>query len=341
MKKFIYILLMTLSCALSSCNIPFDPGFDKTPLIFLEAFPGADAEHVMFRILPAYSRSNNPVIIPFDPEIIFEVNGNVVPVECIDAEEGYYKADYKPVAGDRMSVSVASDGFENIYAETSIPSSFPERKIDYRKVMIGQEDFDNVLYVTFSGADSKYSYGVQILNEVIYEGEAEPRQYLYSGYAYSFVNNSSSSYDEFVPTSMEAMTISLNGRSLLAWDGRLLDSDKCTFAIEPILYGISLEQIHESFFEHEGLMEQYDEDGNEKEPIKYTEHNKLLLYTMTEEFYKYKVANEFEEDYSGFVSFIAPANFCYTNIDNGYGGFAGISIVETDWITEEFIENNR
>lgn len=338
MKKFIYILLILVSGSVTSCVIPFDPGFDKNPLIFLEAFPGTDADHIVFRILPAYSRSNNPVVSPFKPEIIFEVNGNGVPVECVDAEEGYYIAYHKPVSGDKMTVSVASEGFQSIYAETSIPAVFPERDIDYRKAYVGVDEFDCVLYLTFSGADPDYGYGLQFLNEVIYDGAVQqPREYIYSGDVYSPIDDS----PEIVPVSLEAMQISLNGSSLLAWDGRLLDRESCVFAVEPRLYGYSDIQIYESFFEHRGEIKQYDEEGNVKETLAYTEHNKLLLYTMTEEFYKYKVANEFESDYSGFVSFIAPSNFCYSNIDNGYGAFAGFSVVETDWITEEFIENNR
>jgi hypothetical protein len=41
------------------------------------------------------------------------------------------------------------------------------------------------------------------------------------------------------------------------------------------------------------------------------------------------------------MGFIAPSSYCYSNIDNGYGAFAGVTIVETDWITKEFIENNN
>ena len=44
MKKFIYIFL-TL-CAAVSCMTPFDLDYDDTPVIFLEAFPGADAEYI-------------------------------------------------------------------------------------------------------------------------------------------------------------------------------------------------------------------------------------------------------------------------------------------------------
>ena len=44
---------------------------------------------------------------------------------------------------------------------------------------------------------------------------------------------------------------------------------------------------------------------------------------------------------AGFVAGLAPSNFCYSNIENGYGAFAGVCRVETDWITQDFIENNR
>ena len=70
-------------------------------------------------------------------------------------------------------------------------------------------------------------------------------------------------------------------------------------------------------------------------------HTKLLLYTMSPEFYKYAVAQELILDNADFFAGIAPSNFCYSNIKGGYGAFAGIYRVETDWITREFIENNR
>ena len=67
----------------------------------------------------------------------------------------------------------------------------------------------------------------------------------------------------------------------------------------------------------------------------------MIFYIMSQEFYNYKVAAEYRTDYDGFLSIVAPANYCYSNIDNGYGVFAGICIVESEWITKEFIENNR
>ena len=47
---------------------------------------------------------------------------------------------------------------------------------------------------------------------------------------------------------------------------------------------------------------------------------------------------ELIEDNADMFAGLAPSNFCYSNIGGGYGIFGGVSIVETDWITPEFIE---
>ena len=121
----------------------------------------------------------------------------------------------------------------------------------------------------------------------------------------------------------------------------MIKEREASFAIVPQTYGYIDLQSYDSFFVQEGKTMMYDDYGNELGVVKYMSCNKLIMFTMSEEFYKYKVAYQFQADYDGFLSFVAPTNYCYSNIENGYGAFAGISIVETDWITKEFIENNR
>ena len=113
---------------------PFDLDYDETPVIFLEAFPGADPDYIKLKIEPAYSKSNSAELPPFNPVIVFEVDGNPVQVECVDVELGNYIAHHKPMPGEKMKVSVTSEGFVGITAETVIPDAFPKRKIDYRLV---------------------------------------------------------------------------------------------------------------------------------------------------------------------------------------------------------------
>ena len=84
-----------------------------------------------------------------------------------------------------------------------------------------------------------------------------------------------------------------------------------------------------------------DENGEVVSSERVLSHNKILLYTFSEEFYKYVVAQELKDENADFFAGIAPSNFCYTNIRNGFGAFAGVSRQETDWITPEFIEKNR
>ena len=339
MKKYIYILFIAVLCSMASCTVPFDPDFNENPMIFVEGFPGADAEYVKIKVMPAYSRSNTPVMIPFKPVITFKVNGTEIPVKCIDADGGYYKALHASKPGDKMSISVESEGFQSVYSETSIPEAFPKRKIDYRKVPSGVDTYEDVLFVTISDVNPKYSYGLQICNEVheYYASETVERTFRYCGYLYP----RDAQLDEMVPITLEATCIRLYGEDLWSWNGNTLADGENTFTFMPAGYGYGGMDSYDAFFVQEGTSTRYDEHGNIIEEYQYLDRNKLLLYTISDEFYKYSIAQEFQGDNDGILSIIAPTNFCYSNIDNGYGAFAGIYIVETDWITKEFIENNR
>ena len=338
MKNYLYISIVALSCAVSSCVTPFDPDYDENPVIFVEAFPGLDADHVDLKIMPAYSKSNTPVVTPFKPDIMFAVNGTVLQVERSDAGQGHYVVDYEPVSGDKLTLSVISDGFPTVYAETVIPAEFPDRRIDYRKVESGLDSYDNVLFVTINEIDMGCAYGLQICNEARYDSPEEQNivTYRYAGNLYP----DDSGYDELIAPSLDAVDFALKGEYLWAWNGASLIKDEVTFAVQPSTYGSS-DEAFESFFVHEEDRDMYDEEGNITGTYRYTCLNKLVLYTMTEEFYKYRVADELQGDYSGFAGVVAPTNYCYSNIDGGYGAFAGVRIVETDWITKEFIESNR
>lgn len=338
MKKLIYIFL-TL-CGTVSCMIHFDLDYDETPMIFLEAFPGADPEFIRMELAPAYSKANSAKKIPFNPEITFEVDGVSVYVECVNPEDGLYIAHHKPMPGQKMSISVSSEGFVGINAETVIPDAFPKRKIDYRKIESGLDKYSCVVSIAPEIIDPKWGYGIQFLNEYSYEDVSGPvtRIYKYSGLMFP---DTDTGFDELVPMSMSASNLDLQGNSLWAWDGDQLDRTSCIFSLVPISAWGSNIDAYESFFESSGERMLYDEEGRELGMKPYVDHNKILLYTMTEEFYKYSVAKNLEEDYIGIVGIIAPSNFCYSNINNGYGAFAGVYIVETDWITKEFIESNR
>lgn len=334
MKNIIYIMLMAVSFAIASCTKPFDPGFDEEPVIFLEAFPGADADHVKFRILPAYSKSNTAMMPPFNPVIRFTVNGKDTDVTCIDAESGTYKADHKALPGEKMAITVTSEGFTEIYAETVIPEPFPNRVIDYRYEDYGTRTF-NVLYITFEHTDSR-CYGIQILHERTSELPSGPQvhTYRYSGSTYS-------DYYDIVPASMKGMVIDLYGESMSSWNGASFEEGTCTLSLLPTTYGYADMDSYDSFFVQEGESKLYDEEGNEIGIYRYVDRNRLLLYTMTDEFYKYKAAKEMEDSNSGVLGGLAPSNYCYSNVNGGFGAFAGVSCVETDWITKEFIESNR
>ena len=344
MKILRYIVFLTTAFAAASCMKPFDLKLDDEPIIYLEAFPGVE-DVVVFSIQPGYAYSNTALKPEFKPEIHFTVNGEEIPVflneGCCFGDrfpETSYVADYKPVPGDRMTVEVHSEGFSSIYAETSIPVPFPERKIDYRVVQTAERDY-NVIFVSFKDdADIPLAYGMQIHEETTYykpDVEPETYYYLYAG------DQIADDY-EFAPQSFEGITMNFNGWSvqrgdyIAGWDDELFAGQDKTISMVVNSYGPA-----DSFFEHTFDNPLYDESGEVIGNYPGISHNKLLLYTMSPEFYKYAVAQELILDNADFFAGIAPSNFCYSNIKGGYGAFAGIYRVETDWITREFIENNR
>lgn len=343
-----FMCVMSAVCA--SCIMPFDPEFDDQPFICLNAFPGVE-DMVVFSIFPAYSLSNSAEKPGFDPEITFTVNGEIIPVVlntgfCMSDKypEDRYVADYKPVPGDEMTVEVSSEGFRSVSARTSVPELFPESKIDYRPVKVGDREY-NVVYVTFNDdARTDRAYGVQIYNEVIRisDDSTEVNTYAYAG---------SQITDEFdmAPVSLDGMRVNFNewdmdipGGSLAVWDDTDFNGKENTLSMTVASYTFGGVSGYDSFFEHEYTEHGYDEDGVVYlNAYRVLSHNKLVLYTMSDEFYKYAVAQRLIGDNAGVFAGIAPSNFCYSNVVNGYGAFAGVTSVSTDWITPEFIENNR
>lgn len=330
-----------------SCIQPFDLEYEDEPIIYLASFPGVE-DKVVFTIEPAYSLSNSAVRPEFKPDITFAVNGTVLPVlkntgGRFGAEypEDCYVADYKPVPGDEMTVGVVAEGYKSVFARTSIPQPFPERKIDYRQVKVGETDY-NVIYVTFKDdARSTYAYGLQILNEWIYDWPGEDPEVSIWEYAGAQIA------DDFTmaPQSLDGMGLYFDGwsistsESIACWSDATFNGEEKTLSMT--VRTNTWQGGYDVFFEHESQQHYYDENGEIVKTGTALEHNKLVMYAMTEEFYKFAVAQELASENAGFVAGLAPSNFCYSNIENGYGAFAGVCRVETDWITKEFIENNR
>ena len=347
--KYILMLLMSVSCL--SCMAPFDMKLEDEPMIFLESFPGVE-DVIVFDIQPAYSYSNSALKPEFQPVITFMVNGTEVPVVknsgfCVSENypEEMYIADYKPVPGDEMTVEVSSEGFISVSASTSIPQPFPARKVDYKAHKVGDREYCMV-HVTFNDdGQTDCAYGLQILHERqrTVNDEVYTVRRLYGG------SQIRDNY-EMAPWSMDGMVVRFNGWSvdsgyydyLAAWDDDAVDGEQATIStVVEEIYSYGGSSAYESFFEQDYVNEIYDENGEVIYYEKTFSHNKLLLYTFTEEFYKYLVAQELKGENADFFAGIAPSNFCYTNIRNGYGAFAGVSRQETEWITKEFIEKNR
>jgi hypothetical protein len=347
--KYILMLLMSVSCL--SCMAPFDMKLEDEPMIFLGSFPGVE-DVIVFDVQPAYSYSNSALRPEFKPVITLMVNGTKVPVVrntgfCVSDKypEDMYIADHKPVPGEEMTVEVSSEGFVSISASTSIPQPFPARKVDYRVHEVGEREY-YMIHVTFmDDGHVDCAYGLQVLNErkgTNINGESYTNIYKYGG------SQIRDDYD-MAPWSKDGMNVRFNGWSvdsyyyedLAVWDDDAIAGKEATLSMTVEAYTSGMTPAYDSFFEREYVNEYHDENGEVVSSERVLSHNKILLYTFSEEFYKYVVAQELKDENADFFAGIAPSNFCYTNIRNGFGAFAGVSRQETDWITPEFIEKNR
>lgn len=333
MKYIKYIIAAIASLGLASCMTPFDLDLDDEPIIFLESFPGSE-EVVTFKILPAYSKSNTAVKPEFNPEIVFTVNGNVIPVRA--DKESYYIAEYRPSSGDKMSIQVSAEGFQSINAETAIPEAFPQMRLGYQKEDIGDRTLAVIRVTPYNDPEKYFSYGIQIFEENTYyypEGE--------KAYFRRYVGDQIQDYYDMAPHSMDGMTVYLNSTPVATWRAGSESgyTEDLVMALDTYVYDGY--DSYYNLFVHDGERLQYDEEGNEIGNIPYLSRSKFKLYTMTEEFYKYMVAQELIKDNADFITGLAPSNFCYSNVKGGYGVFAGVCCTETGWITPEMIESNR
>lgn len=345
MKLLKYIYILAASLLILSCTKPFDLGFEDSPAIFLESFPGVE-DMVVFSIKPAYSYSNSATRPDFNPEIIFKVNGKEVPVVlntgfCMSEKyfEDMYVADYKPAPGDKMTVEVSSEGFMPIFAQTTIPAPFPERKVSYRPVTFGGREL-NVISVRFlDDGKTDCAYGMQVYKESVITNEDGTENISVTVYA-----GEQPSVDfDFAPASMDGIRIDFNGwyidhdysYTVAGWDDDIFNGEEAELSMTVHAYS-----GYDSFFEWEQKNGYFDNDGVFQGFSTELYHNKLVLYTMSEEFHNYVVAQALVYENAGFFAGLAPSNFCYSNVEGGYGAFAGVYCVDTPWITKEFIENN-
>ena len=345
MKIFRYILLILVSMSAVSCFYAFDLDFDDEPVIYLESFPGA-TDMVVFKIDPAYSYSNEATRPEFKPEIVFKVNGKEVPVfpntgYSISEKyfDGCYLADYKPVPGDKMSVEVSSEGFKTIYAETCIPELFPKRKIDYRHEVIGDREFD-VIYVSFDDEETDLAYGLQVWRDT--KTEVGDSSYLVQS---SYAGEQLSYYYDMAPDTFEGRKVDMSmwmmdvpTQKIAVWSDKVFSGKEKTISMVVTTWSDNGTDSYESFFP---LVSEIIVDKEDISSYTVTTSHKLRLYTMSDEFYKYAVAQELVKENAYMFAGIAPSNFCYTNVKNGYGVFAGFCLSDTEYITREFIENNR
>lgn len=193
-------------------------------------------------------------------------------------------------------------------------------------------------FYTFADADdTDCAYGLQIMEEsLVYltDGSVMESRFRYAGYSLSDLYTDS-------PETLSGMNVPFNGWLLqpesyddgymAVWDDDVFNgkNTSLSMSVQGLSYG--------SFFENETVRDMTVDGASVR--CRVLNHNKLLLYSLSDDFYRYAVAQDIVGDNASIEYGLAPSNFCSSNVTNGYGIFAGIWRVETDWITKESIEN--
>ena len=346
MRRLIYILGYALMVVvLFSCEEKFDLRMKGDNMIFVESYPGVE-DFIALRVGPAVSLNSDYDVSGFSPDVKLMVNGDMVAVEYLRQGDslrgipaGYYVADYAPVPGDRVNVTVSADGFETVESETVVPDSFGDYKLEYlvydssvdTKVM-DMEIVDGINYnlrlkVKLDIQDSPVAgdaYGIQFVRELDYLVEypdsiqRDTTLYYQSGQVPDMSDN------PLLPQTGTVIDVNFNGISCDSYDGVTMFMDR-KFNGQYATLEAEVRFNEDHTYSYVDYQEQ-----EVKVTSKY--RYKIRIYKFTPDFSRYAYAqNQIDNNLFGEIG-LAPAGYAYSNIKNGAGILAGALMLETDWL---------
>lgn len=317
--KTTYIPLLLLLAFMASCSYDFElKGMDAAEKLVLYCMPnpGSDTTLIqLYRSQPVTRQKKAGKNTLTNVCITFSVNGTEQSVRYAKTAEPSVPAGCYYVVGrwneaDVIRVRAEADGLPPVYSETTIPASFPLKKID----MVRKQDIDNKLQfrITFQDTGKESYYGVRIVKREVYEDLTD---------------------DENTRTySAVALDLELDEEPLLNDRTGLDATFDYSTEFYQYLYIWSNEQILNKEYTLR-LNTYYSADWNADE-WGYHLHNyyKMYFYKLSPELYKYlKSLNDIKNNELGNKG-LAPIRSNYTNIENGIGVLGGCQITETEWL---------
>lgn len=317
--KTTYIPLLLLLAFMTSCSYDFDlKGMDVTEKLVLYCMPDADSDTTLiqlYRSQPVTQQKKEGKKEIANVRITFSVNGTEQSVRYAETDEPSVPAGCYYVIGrwnesDVIRVRAEADGLPPVHSETTIPASFPLKKVD----MVRKQDIDNKLQfrITFQDDGKENYYGIRIVKREVYEDLAD--------------DENSRTYGAV------ALDLDLDDEPLLNNKTGLDATFDYSTDFYQYLYIWSNEQILNK--EYTLRLDTYYSADWEADEWGYHLHNyyKMYFYKLSPELYKYlKSLNDIKNNNLGDKG-LAPIRSSYTNIENGIGVLGGCRITETEWM---------
>lgn len=317
--KSTYIPLLLVLAFMTSCSHDFElKGMDAAEKLVLYCMPDAGSDTTLiqlYRSQPVTQQKKEGKKEIANARITFSVNDTEQVVRYAETDEPSVPAGCYYVVGrwneaDVIRVRAEADGLPPVYSETTIPESFPLKKVD----MVRKQDIDNKLQfrITFQDDGEENYYGIRIVKRVVYED----------------LGNNENNY-----TYTNALDLDLNDEPLL--NNRTgLDA---TFDYSTDFYQYLYIWSNEQILNREYTLRLNTDYSGDWEADEWSDNSlhayyKMYFYALSPEFYKYlKSLNDIKNNELGDKG-LAPIRSNYTNIENGIGVLGGCQVTETEWL---------
>lgn len=314
-KNILYLLMLS---TFPSCSYDFNLGhIDATEKLVLYCMPCADRDTTLIQLFysqPVTKNGKADNSVP-NAKITCMVNGQKQAVYYAESAKPSVPAGCYYMLGQRkdtddISLCVEADGLPTISAETTIPASFPLKKVD----ILRKQDIDDKLQFRITFQDKENSedyYGVRIVRKVIYE---------------DMNKNEISEYSEAIDLELDDEPLLNNKIGLDA----TFDSPNSFYQY---LYIWSDEQIQGK--EYTLRLNTYysaDWEADDWNNTRRCTLYKMYFYTLSPELYRFlKSLNDNNNNELGNKG-LAPLRSNYSNVENGIGVLGGCQLTETEWL---------
>ena len=303
MKRFVFALIMS-ALALQGCETRFElKGMSENPKIYVYGIAGM-SDTTAIRVCKTVPLTG--VTDPSDSRevssIELTVDGNPVILSKADADtpgvpKGYWWTTEDIPGGSEIVLKASADGAEDVSSVFHMPEEMPAFEVIYTSAPAFKFTFKD-------DGSTEDCYAIMVYGECTRVKDGEATVYVRACDPYE------PDEDFGMETRKDYLDVDMNDGTARLWPDTEFNGKEVSLSLEVWTY---FDGIHNS---------KYDE---------VRERYKAVIYRLSPEFFKYAEAqNHLDNNMLAEIG-LAPASFAYTNIINGLGLFAGVSVAETEW----------